>query len=1024
MAKEMKIQFESHLDYQDDAVKSICEIFEGKEIFQSNFSVNSKVVVGAKGVQRGLHDNDLGIGNSIKIIEEDLLENIRRIQLRNGLPQSTEQSLKKDGMNFSVEMETGTGKTYVYLKTIFELNRNYNFTKFVIVVPSLPIKEGTKKSLQITEEHFKAEFENIVYDYFVYDPNKLDQVRSYATSDTIQIMVINIDSFRKSFESNDENNKSNIIHRYNDKLGYKPIELIKSTHPIVIIDEPQSVDNTPKSQEAISSLSPLCCLRYSATHRTPYNMMYKLDSVDAYELKLVKQIEVATAVVEGFSNDAYIDLVKVDNKAGIKASVELDVQVKGKVTRTKKSVRQGDDLFDITKRDQYEGYIIENIWNDGELWYMSFTSNDKVIKQGTPSGSLAEEMVKREQIRMTIESHLDKELILNPRGIKVLSLFFLDKVANYRIYDSEGNRQNGKYAQIFEEEYLKLIRKPKYHTLFGDLRNRNITVSDIHNGYFSIDKKSKNSNIKDKFECYVDSSGNAAKDDDAYQLIMKDKERLLSFDAPLRFIFSHSALREGWDNPNVFQICTLNDSTKEVKKRQEIGRGLRLCVNQDGVRVKGFDVNTLTVMANESYEEFAKSLQKEIEEDTGVKFGLLYNHSFARIVVDEVDNKPIFLDEENSAKLYNFFVEKGYVKEEIVNKKTKEVAAKVQDKLKLDLKDNCIDIPDEFRFIKTPIIKVLKRIAGNFMNIKNRDDVRRVTFKKEILLDENFKELWERIKYKTTYSVEVDSEKLIEACAKKLWAEIVVGKGKFVTRKVKLAITEGGVLESDEKGASKESMRVIDDTVSELPDIVTYLQNETGITRQSIVQILLRSERLEAFKKNPQAFIESAIDIIRIQMRLMLVDGIKYRKIDGEVWCQELFNNSDLQGYLNSNLLESTKSPYDYVIYDSNIERNMATRFESSENIKLYAKLPSWFKIETPLGGYNPDWVIVWEDDTEQKLYFVVETKGGMFEDSIKDTERKKIDCGKKHFRAIDTGIKMELADNFSTLCGKITSVK
>ncbi len=1014
----MTIKFESHLEYQDDAVNSICDIFEGEEIFQSNFSIRT-----AKGTQGDLYNN-IGIGNSIKIIEEDMLDNIRKIQLRNGVAQSTAASFKKDGMNFSVEMETGTGKTYVYLKTIFELNRRYNFTKFVIVVPSIAIKEGAKKSLEITKEHFKAEFENVVYDEYVYDSSKPEQVRSFATSDAIQIMVINIDAFRKSFENDDENNKSNLIHRYNDKLGYKPIDLIKATKPIVIIDEPQSVDNTPKSKEAIASLNPLCCLRYSATHRTPYNMMYKLDSIDAYELKLVKQIEVATAAIEGFNNDAYIHLIKVDNKAGIKAQLELDVQKAGKVTRKKVFVKQGDDLFDITRRDQYEGYIVEDIWCDGDLWYMSFTSNDKVIKQGVAAGSMAEDMLKREQIRMTIESHLDKELILNPQGIKVLSLFFLDKVSNYRVYDSEGNRQNGKYAQMFEEEYVKLIHKAKYRTLFNDLRDRDVAVSDVHNGYFSVDKVSKASNKKDKFECFVDTSGNTAKDDDAFNLIMKDKERLLSFDTPLRFIFSHSALREGWDNPNVFQICTLNDSSKEVKKRQEIGRGLRLCVNQQGERVKGFEVNTLTVMANESYEEFAKSLQQEIEEETGVKFGLLYAHSFARIVVNEENDKPIFLDEAESKKLYDFFVEKGYVKEEVINKKTKEVAAKVQDKLKLDLKDNRLDLPEEFDYIKAPIVKVLKRVAGNFMNIKNRDDVRRVTFKKEILLDENFKVLWDKIKYKTTYSVDLDSDKLIDACAKRLYEEVVVGKGRFVTRKVKLAITDGGVLESDDKNATKESERVVDETVSELPDIVTYLQNETGLTRQSIVQILIRSKRLDAFKKNPQAFIESAIDVIRIQMRLLLVDGVEYHKIDNEVWCQSLFDNAELQGYLNSNLLESTKSPYDYVIYDSVTERDMANRFESSDNIKLYAKLPSWFKIDTPLGGYNPDWVIVWEDDKEQKLYFVVETKGGLFEDAIKDTERKKIECGMKHFKAIKTGIKMEYADNFDTLKGKINNVK
>lgn len=1011
----MTIKFESNLEYQGEAINSICDIFEGEEIFQSNFSIAPL----KDDAGRMFQSFTIGIGNSIKMIEEDMLANIQRIQLRNGLPQSTVQSFKKDGMNFSVEMETGTGKTYVYLKTIFELNRRYGFTKFIIVVPSIAIKEGTKKSLEMTKDHFKSEYENLVYDYFVYDPAKLEQVRSFATADTIQIMVINIDAFRKSFENDDENNKSNIIHRYNDKLGHKPIDLIKEANPIVIIDEPQSVDNTDKAKEAIAALNPLCCLRYSATHRNPYNMMYKLDSIDAYELKLVKQIEVATATVEGFQNDAYIDLVKVDNKSGIKAQVELDIQKKGKVDRKKVWVSQGKDLFDITGRDQYEGYIVEDIWFDGESWYMSFTSNDKVVKQGIPAGSLSDEMVKREQIRMTIEAHLDKELVLNPQGIKVLSLFFLDKVANYRVYDAEGNRQNGKYAQIFEEEYNRLIRKPKYHSLFNELKDRSLEVSKIHDGYFSIDKRGKASDKKDKFEYFVDTSGKTAKDDDAFNLIMSKKEELLSFDTPLRFIFSHSALREGWDNPNVFQICTLNETTKEVKKRQEIGRGLRLCVNQDGERVKGFEVNTLTVMANESYEAFAKALQNEIEEDTGITFGLLYKHSFARIEVDASLDEPVYLDEKKSNELYNYFVEKGYVKEEIVNKKTKEIAAKVQDKLKIDLKENRVDIPEEFDYIKAPIVKVLKRISGNFMNIKNRGDARKVTFKKEFIIDnEDFKNLWERIKYKTTYSVKLNSERLIEQCARKIWENVIVGKGKFVTRKIKLAITEGGVQEDE--NTLRESMRLMDQTVSTLPDIVTYLQNETGLTRQSIAAILQKSDRLEAFKKNPQAFIESVIDIIRNEMRLMLVDGIKYKRIDQDMWCQELFENKELQGYLNSNLLESKKSPYDYVIYDSVVERDMAQRLESSENVKVFTKLPSWFKIDTPLGAYNPDWALVWDDGNEQKLYFVVETKGGLFDNSVKITEQAKINCGIKHFEAINTGVKLELANTFDTFVNKI----
>src|SRR5690554_3806667 len=1015
MAEKMTIQFESNLEYQDEAVRSICDIFEGEEIFQSNFSIAPVKDDAGKLFQ----ESTLGIGNSIKMIEEDMLANIQRIQLRNGVAQSTAESFKKDGMNFSVEMETGTGKTYVYLKTIFELNKRYGFTKFIIVVPSIAIKEGTKKSLEMTKEHFKGEYDNVVYDYFVYDASQLDQVRAFATADTIQIMVINIDVFRKSFEKEDEYHKSNIIHRYNDKLGEKPIDLIKETNPMVIIDEPQSVDNTPKSKVAIAALNPLCCLRYSATHRNSYNLMYKLDSIDAYDLKLVKQIEVATAEVEGFQNDAYIDLVKVDNRSGIRAQVEVDIQQKGKVNRKKVWVTKGKDLFDITKRDQYEGYIVEEIWQDGEVWHMSFTSNEKVVKQGTPSGTLGDDLMKREQIRMTIEAHLDKELVLNPQGIKVLSLFFIDRVANYRQYDEEGNRLSGKYARMFEEEYAKLIRRPKYTGLFKEIRDREVNISEIHDGYFSIDKRGKASNNKDKFEYFVDTSGTTLKDDDTFNLIMNKKEELLSFDSPLRFIFSHSALREGWDNPNVFQICTLNETNAEMKKRQEIGRGLRLCVNQDGERVKGFEVNTLTVTANESYEDFAKALQTEIEEDTGIKFGYLFKHSFARIVVDATKEKPVYLDENLSTQLYNFFVQKGYVKEEVVNKKTKEIGARVQDKLKIDLRDNQVVIPEEFDFIKVPVMNVLRRISGNYMNIKNRDDARKVTFRKEFFSDNaDFKNLWDRIKYKTTYSVQIDSEKLVKRCAKKIEEEVTIGKGRFITRKIKLAITEGGVQESEE--TLRESVRVIDETVSTLPDIVTYLQNETGLTRKSVTEILQKCHRLDAFKKNPQAFIESVLDVIRNEMRLMLVDGIKYRRIDDEVWCQELFENRELQGYLKSNLLETRKSPYDYVIYDSNVERDMARRFEMSENVQVFTKLSSWFKIETPLGSYNPDWALVWGDGDEQKLYFVVESKGGLFDDSLAPTEKYKIKCGTKHFEALNTNVIFEPATSYESFVDRL----
>lgn len=992
MKKQMILQFENDLDYQNEAIGSICDVFEGEETFQNIFSMTDN---------RGRIEN-IGIGNALQLSGDEILANMQAIQLRNGLPQTTPEAFSENKMNFSVEMETGTDKTYVYLKTIFEMNKRYGFTKFIIVVPSIAIKEGTYKTLNITRDHFRGDYENVVYDYFIFDSSNLGQVRSFVTADTIQIMVINIDAFRKSFENDDDSNKSNIIHRYNDQLGYKPIDLIKETNPVVIIDEPQSVDNTPKSKEAIASLNPLCCLRYSATHRNPYNMMYRLDSIDAYEKKLVKQIEVATVDVEDFQNEAYAKLIKVDNSNGIKAQIEVDCQNKGKVSRKKIWVKQYDDLFDKTKRELYEGYIVEDIWFDGDLWNISFTSNDKILKQGFPIGSVGDDLIKREQIRMTIETHLDKELVLNPKGIKVLSLFFIDKVSNYRLYDEEGNRSLGKYALMFEEEYEKLIRRPKYQ----GLKARNTEVRKVHNGYFSVDKKSKASNKKDKFEVEVDTTGKTAKDDDTFNLIMRDKEHLLSFDSDLRFIFSHSALCEGWDNPNVFQICTLIESSSDLDKRQKIGRGLRLCVNQDGQRIRGFEVNTLTVMANESFEDFTKSLQTELEKEMGVVFGVLRKHAFARIISRYVNGTPVYLGEVKSLQLFNSFLEKGYVIETIVNTKTQETGGKIQDKLRIALKANSVEIPEDFLPFKDDVIKTLKRVSGNYMNIKNANDKKVLKPNKRVLIDNSdFKELWDRIKFKTKYSVKVDTETLIQNCVEDIQENLLIGKGRFVRKKVKLIIDEGGVSQNEQ--SFDTNTRLIEEQSASLPDIVTFLQNETGLTRSTIVAILLKSNRLEAFKKNPQAYIEFVLDVIRRKKIGLLVDGIKYERLEGDVWCQELFESQELKGYLNSNLLESAKSPYDYVIYDSDIEKEIAKKLEDSANVKVYAKLPSWFIIDTPLGSYNPDWVLVWEQDDEQKLYFVVETKGKNILEELTLSEQQKIRCGKEHFKAIDTGVEM-----------------
>ena len=981
----MKLKFDNNLHYQKQAISAVVDLFKGQTSKQANFTVSTN------SPQTSLLDTENnGVGNKLELIEDEILENLQAVQLRNGIEQAKE--LKKNKYDFDIEMETGTGKTYVYLRTVFELNKHYGFTKFIIVVPSIAIKEGVKKSIEIMTDEFKGLYDNTIFNSFVYDSSQLEQVRSFAVSDNIEIMVINIDAFRKSFDDPEKMSKSNIIHRENDKLnGLKPIELISETNPIVIIDEPQSVDTTPKSKEAIASLNPLCTLRYSATHVDKHNLIYKLDAVDAFDLELVKQIEVASFESKDYHNNAYLKLISVNNsKSPITAKIELDCNVKGTVKRMVKSVKSGDDLASskLGNRDIYEGYIVNEIYCEEGNEYVDFTSKSDILRIGKPIGDIADLEIKEQQIRKTIEEHLNKELLLNPKGVKVLSLFFIDRVANYRYYDEDGNPQKGVYAKLFEKHYNDLIRKPKYNSLFKEIDNET-PAEGVHNGYFSQDKKG----------ILKDTNGNTAADDDAYSLIMKDKERLLSFDSKLRFIFSHSALREGWDNPNVFQICTLNETRSEVKKRQEIGRGLRLCVNQNGERLHGFSINTLTVMANESYEEFADKLQKEYAHDQGIKFGILEKHSFANIPIKNETGDYEYLGQSASEKIYEHFASLNYIDDK----------GKIQEKLKQDIIRGCVDIPAEFAASKELIIAVCKKASGK-LNIKPHGQRQRVNLNKAVFLSEDFKTLWNKIKYKTTYNVNFDSEKLIEECKLAFMRELNVSSPKLIYTKAKANITVGGVdtTETDRQGVLAHH------NLTEIPDIITYLQNETNLTRKTIVRILTESKTLDAFKKNPQKYMEEATRIISLKMRKTIIDGIKYTKIGEEsYYAQELFESEELQGYLNQNMIPSTKSVYEYVVFDSQNEERFAKQFENNQSIKCYAKLPGWFKISTPLGSYNPDWAVLIEKDGEQKLYFVLETKGNIQTDMLRPAESGKIACGHKHFAEIGTDITFDEIDDF-----------
>ncbi len=964
----MKLHFEPNLDFQLQAIEAVCDLFRGQEICQTEFTVISNPTMSPQG-QLAFAESGLGIGNRLTLLDEEILENLNGIQRSNGLPPSS----SLDSGDFTVEMETGTGKTYVYLRTILELNKRYGFTKFVIVVPSIAIKEGVYKSLQITEEHFRALYSGTPFEYFLYDSAKLGQVRNFATSSHIQIMVVTVGAI----------NKKDVNNLYKDSEntgGEKPIDLIRATHPIIIVDEPQSVDGglQGRGKEALKAMNPLCTLRYSATHVDHHHMVYQLDAIDAYERKLVKQIEVASATVEGAHNKPYVRVVSTSNRRGvISAKVELDVEVAGRVRRGEKIVQDGDDLQQTTGRDVYRDCRIGEIRTEKgkEFVELRVPGDEKFLRRGDTYGDVDALAVQREMIRRTIREHLDKEKRLHPQGIKVLSLFFIDAVERYRKYDEEGNALKGDYARIFEEEYKRLANHPDYWSLFENV-NIDSAIEEAHEGYFSIDRKK----VGDKtVEMFKDTRGESKADDDTYNLIMRDKEKLLNLETPLKFIFSHSALREGWDNPNVFQICALRDIRTERERRQTIGRGLRLCVNQEGERLHGFEVNTLTVVATESYEEFAENLQQEIERDTGIRFGIVDTNKFAPI-----------LGFERAEVLRKHLIKKNYI----------DATGQVQDSLREALKNETVSLPEEFADQYMDIIELLRKFAGR-LEIKNADERRSVRPRQAILHSSEFKALWNRIKHKTIYSLAFDNEDLIEQCIKALEDAPPISKTRLQWRKADIAIGQSGV-EATEVAVDTPS--VLEEADIEIPDVLTELQDRTQLTRRSIHRILTSSGRLDDFKRNPQQFIDLSSQAINRCKRQALVDGIKYRRLgDKYYYAQELFEKEELSGYLR-NMLDVEKSVYEKILYESDVESRFADNLEKATDVKLYAKLPGWFKVPTPLGSYNPDWAVLIGSDTGERLYFVVETKGSLYNNDLRPTETAKIECGKKHFKALTVG--------------------
>lgn len=1008
----MKLHFESDLPYQIEAIEAVCDLFRGQEVCRSVFTVTAQALGGA-GTQQSFEGKQFtesgGIGNALKLlVDEHVNENLQNIQLRNGLPPSL--PLKDNQpLDFTVEMETGTGKTYVYLRSVFELNQRYGFTKFVVVVPSVAIKEGVNKTLQITREHFENLYPAAKgYEFFQYDSDKLGQVRNFATSPNIQIMVITVGAINKfgdeaaaQAEESDETKRSekskNKMYRASEKTGgERPIDLIRQTSPILIVDEPQSVDGgiDGKGKKALAHMSPLCTLRYSATHVDKHHMVYRLDAVDAYEQRLVKQIEVAAATVQGGNNKPYVKLLAINNKRGvITASIEVDRENSaGVVRRDAITVQDGFDLEQETGRALYADIRIGEIRagsgkkSSDQFLELKVPGSEVFLRVGDAWGDVDASAVHREMIRRTIKEHLDKEKRLRPLGVKVLSLFFIDEVAKYRQYDEQGNAVKGEYAVIFEDEYKRWARHPDYQSLFGEI-DLATAADEVHNGYFSIDKKKVGGKT---VEMLKDTSGTTAADDDTYNLIMRDKEKLLSFESPLKFIFSHSALKEGWDNPNVFQICNFSTRETERWRRQTIGRGLRLCVNQKGERLRGFEINTLTVIATESYEQFAENLQKDIENDTGIQFGVVHDHEFAGIPVSSDSGEVSPFGFEASKTLWGHLQAQGYISDR----------GKVQDSLKTALKNGNLQLPAEFEAQRHQIVAVLKKLSGK-LEVKNADNRKPISVRKSVLLSAEFKALWDRIKHKTTYRVQFDNEKLIERCIEALDNAPPVSKTRLQWKKAGMAIGKAGV---DASLLSVSEPIALYEVDIELPDVLTELQDRTQLTRKTIARILTESTRLNDFKRNPQQFIEIASDAINRCKRLALVDGIKYQRLgDEHYYAQEMFESEELSGYLQNLVLNTEKSVYEHVVYDSAVERDFAESLEKNEAVKVYAKLPGWFKVPTPLGTYNPDWAVLVTQDGQERLYFVVETKGGLFEDELRDRESGKIKCGAAHFTALTT---------------------
>lgn len=1018
----MKLQFK-HQKFQADAAKAVVDVFAGQPYVRPSYMMDR----GSGSYQQSLTEEEDFTGWSNQKIVPELndrliLEHIQTIQRANQIKPSE----KLEGRyNLTIEMETGVGKTYTYIKTMYELNRAYGWSKFIVVVPSIAIREGVYKSFQVTQEHFAEEYGKKIR-FFIYNSAQLTEIDRFASDSSINVMIINSQAF------NARGKDARRIHMKLDEFrSRRPIDIIAKTNPILIIDEPQSVEGK-QTKENLKQFHPLLTLRYSATHKSNsiYNMIYRLDAMEAYNKRLVKKIAVKGITASGSTaTESYMYLESINlSKAAPTATIQFDCKGATSIRKITRTVSEGYNLYDHSGRmEEYkEGFVVSGI--DGRDDSVEFINGIKLYV-GDVIGKVSEEQLRRIQIRETILSHIERERELFYKGIKVLSLFFIDEVAKYKQYDAAGQPMNGSYADMFEEEYRDVVKHLQMGMGEEDYMKylSAISADKTHAGYFSIDKKGKliDSKANEKRENTKEKMSN---DVDAYDLIMKNKELLLDRNpkkSPVRFIFSHSALREGWDNPNVFQICTLKQSSSEVRKRQEVGRGLRLCVNQDGERMDtnalGADVhnvNVLTVIASESYDSFAGGLQNEIADAVSDRPKAVTVELFLdKVIKDDQGNEQVIDSDTAHAIQYDLIVN-GYI-----DKKGLLTDKYYEDKANGELK-----VAEEVADFAASVFEIIDSIYDSCS--VGIEDARKNNV--ELAVDEDklampeFKALWNKINSKSVYVVDFDTDELVRKSINSLDKKLMVSKiyfkvetGAMEQITSKEALTNGASFVKDESLSYGNVMAASSNVTY---DLIGKLVDETGLTRKAIIQILqgIQPATFHQFKNNPEEFIIKAAALINDEKATAIIQHITYDVMD-EKYSTDVFTDPTIKGRLGVNAMKAKKHLYDHLVYDSSNEQAFATELDTNTNVAVYVKLPDGFYISTPVGHYNPDWAIAFYEGTVKHIYFIAETKGSMNSMQLRLIEESKIHCAREHFKAISSGeVVYDVVDSYKTLLQKV----